>query len=202
MLIKKNQVSIAGYFHHICNRNPLLQTETTYTEAELVAGLKAQRNEAYRYLYLHYRGAVYNIITQIISNSETANDVLQEVFVTVWKNIDKYDPAKGRLFTWLLKLTRNAAINQTRVKNYKVNHQNVSLDNSVNIGEESHSPNVNLIGLRAQVHQLREEYKNVVELSYFKGLTQEEISKALNVPIGTVKTRLRNAIIELRKQFV
>ena len=61
---------------------------------------------------------------------------------------------------------------------------------------------VNQIGLRKQVHQLKDEYKNVLELSYYQGFTQEEVAKALNLPLGTVKTRIRNALIELRKQFV
>jgi len=69
-------------------------------------------------------------------------------------------------------------------------------------GKESQDLNVNQIGLRKQVHLLREDYKNVVELSYFNGFTHEEIAKILTIPVGTVKTRLRNALIELRKQFI
>ena len=74
-----------------------------YNEAELVVALKRHESDAYRYLYLNYRGSLYNAILQIISEQETASDILQEVFVTIWQNIDKYDPEKGRLFTWLLK---------------------------------------------------------------------------------------------------
>ena len=91
----------------------------SYTENELVASLKRRDNDAYSYLYLNYRGSLFAIINQIISDTETANDVLQEVFITVWNNIDKYNAEKGRLYTWLLNLTRNTAINKTRSKNYK-----------------------------------------------------------------------------------
>jgi RNA polymerase sigma factor (sigma-70 family) len=181
-----------------------LQTTNTYTEQELVFQLKNHQNDAYAYLYEHYKGAIFTIINQIITDTETASDVLQEVFITVWKNIEKYDAEKGRLFTWLLNLSRNAAINKTRSKNYKSFQKNDSLSDYVNyidnIGGEQ--LNINQIGLRKQVHQLREDYKNVIELSYFGGFTQEEIAKTLDIPIGTVKTRLRNALIELRKQFV
>ncbi len=176
----------------------------SYTEQELIAALKEYRNEAYKYLYLQYRGSLYNIITQIVPETETATDVLQEVFLTTWKNIDKYDAEKGRLYTWLLNIARNTAINKARSKDYKQNLKNTGIDNYVNVIEKDGSAqqNINKIGLREEVHRLKQEFRDVVELSYFNGFTQQEIAKALNLPLGTVKTRLRNALIELRKQFV
>ncbi len=193
------------YFVNLCKlEKNYLQQQSPYSEVELIAALKSHKNDAYRQLYLNYRGTLYNNILQVIKDTETANDVLQEVFITIWQNIDKYDAEKGRLFTWLLKLTRNAAINKTRSKVYKSQQKNDDISNYVSFIENKtsvHTP-INQIGLRTQVHRLREDYKNVLELSYFEGFTQEEISKALNVPLGTVKTRLRNAIIDLRKQFV
>jgi RNA polymerase sigma factor (sigma-70 family) len=176
----------------------------TYTEPELVQSLRLHDNNAYQYLYLNYRGSLYNVILQLIPDKETASDVLQEVFITVWQQIDKYDAAKGKLFTWLVRLTRNTAINKLRSKLYKSQAKNESLDNYVVAVEKNNSETeyINRIGLRKQVHQLREEYKNVIELSYYNGFTQEEIASALNIPLGTVKTRLRSALLELRKQFV
>ncbi|MBS1513279.1 MAG: sigma-70 family RNA polymerase sigma factor [Bacteroidetes bacterium] len=161
-------------------------------------------NEAFQYLYHHYKGALFTVVQQIITDKETAADVLQEAFVTAWKNISKYDAGKGRLFTWLFNVTRNCAINTTRSKAFKKQQQNDSIDNYVTYvdGKDSSTVNINQIGLRKQVHLLREDYKNVVELAYFNGYTHEEIAKELNIPVGTVKTRLRNALIELRKQFV
>jgi RNA polymerase sigma factor (sigma-70 family) len=175
-----------------------------YTEPELVQHLKRYDNAAFRYLYINYRGALYNAILQTISDEGTASDVLQEVFIQIWKNIEKYDESKGRLFTWMLKLTRNMAINQTRVKNFKVHSKNEDIENYVTSIEEKtpHQVAVNHIGLRQQVHKLRPELKDVIELSYFQGFKQEEVSEILKIPLGTVKTRLRNAIIELRKDFV
>lgn len=179
-------------------------TQTNYTEKELVNSLKKHDNAAYRHLYMNYRGALYNAILQVITETETANDLLQEVFVHIWKNIDKYDDSKGRLFTWMLKLTRNMAINQTRVKNFKVHSKNEDITNYVTSIEEKapQLTGINSIGLRQQVHKLRPEFKDVIELSYFQGFKQEEISEILKIPLGTVKTRLRNAIIELRREFV
>lgn len=177
---------------------------SSYTEQTLLAALRSHHNDAYRHLYMNYRGALYNTIIQIIPDEGTAGDVLQEVFVQIWKNIDKYDETKGRLFTWMLKLTRNMAINQTRAKNYKVHSKNEDLTNYVSVIDEKkqYQTQVNHIGLREQVHRLKSELKEVIELSYFQGLKQEEISQVLSIPLGTVKTRLRNAVIELRKEFV
>ncbi len=175
----------------------------SYTENELVASLKRRDNDAYSYLYLNYRGSLFAIINQIIADTETANDVLQEVFITVWNNIDKYNAEKGRLYTWLLNLTRNTAINKTRSKNYKTFLKNDDISNYVNSIEEKNASqqNIDQIGLRKEVSKLKPEFSAVLELAYFNGFTQEEISNALNIPLGTIKTRLRSALIELRKQF-
>ena len=181
-----------------------MPTAKTYTEEELVAGLLQHDNASYQHLYLYYRGSLFNTILQLIPEKETAADVLQEVFITVWQQIHKYDSNKGRLFTWLVRLTRNAAINKLRSKIYKSQSKNESLEHYVSSLEKNQSQtvNTNYIGLRQQVHRLREDYKNVIELSYYNGFTQEEIARALNIPLGTVKTRLRSALLELRKQFV
>lgn len=180
-----------------------MKQTTIYTEDVLIAGLKSHNNDAYEYLYLNYKNALFTVIKQFIYDEDISNDVLQDVFVAIWKNIEKYEPSKGRLFTWLHTLTRNTAINTIRSRAYKSEQKNETIDNFVtNLDEEKNaSLNIDVIGLRKQVDQLRIDYKNVISLSYFNGYTQEEISEILNIPIGTVKTRLRNALIEIRKQF-
>lgn len=180
-----------------------MATTITYTETDLVAALKLHDKNAFEYLYHNYKGALLTVIRQVITDEETAGDVLQETFVLAWKNIEKYDASKGRLFTWLYNVTRNCAINTTRSKTYKSQQKNDSIDNYVSYTDNlpAQELNINKIGLRKQVSQIREDYKNVLELSYFNGYTHEEIAGILNIPEGTVKTRLRNALIELRKQF-
>lgn len=174
------------------------------SEPELIAALKQQDKAAFQHLYMHYKGALYTVILQTIPDAEAASDVLQEVFVTIWRNIDKYDAAKGKLFTWLHTIARNTAINTLRSRNFRDSQQNVSLQNLVYNADlgESYQMNVNQIGLRKQVALLRPDFREVVELAYFNGMTREEIAEALNLPVGTVKSRLRNALMELRKQFV
>ncbi len=181
-----------------------MKLQQTYTELELVTALKSHSDKAYSYLYLNYRGSLYTIICQIIPDTEIANDVLQEVFVAIWKNIEQYNAEKGRLFTWLLNIAKNTAINKARSKNYKISLKNDNLDYLVNNidASTSYQQSINSIGLRKAVGQLKDEFKAVLELAYFNGFTQEEVAKALEIPIGTVKTRLRNAVLELKKQYV
>jgi len=170
-----------------------------YEESELVSLLKKREQSAFSYLYDNYSGALYTVILAIVPDRELANDVLQEVFVKIWKQIESYDDNKGRLFTWMINIARNASIDTVRSKNYQNSQQNRELTESVYDTSGSTSTNTDKIGLRKLVHQLKDEYKVLVELSYFQGFTQEEISKMLEIPLGTVKTRLRTALIQLRQ---
>src|SRR5712671_153110 len=96
-----------------------LGSSGTYSEQELVSALKAKDDQAFSYLYDHYSGALYSIIFQIVKTPESASDTLQEVFVNIWRKIESYDPLKGRLFTWMLNISRNASIDMIRSKNYQ-----------------------------------------------------------------------------------
>lgn len=169
-------------------------------ESELVMLLKQRHQSAFEYLYDNYAGALNTVILSVVTDRELANDVLQEVFVKVWKQIETYDESRGRLFTWMTNIARNASIDMVRSKGYRHQQQNRELTETVyQSGETSTQIPVERIGLRKLVHELKEDYKVLVELSYFQGFTQEEISKMLNIPLGTVKTRLRTALIQLKQ---
>ena len=129
-----------------------------------------------------------------------AADVLQDVFINIWKKITSYDAAKGRLFTWMLNIARNAAIDRIRSRSYQDGLKNQSLTETVNtLGKNPVvEAQVNDIGLKKVISRLKEEYRTLIDLSYFQGFTHEEISKLLNIPLGTVKTRIRTALTQLR----
>ncbi|HEY0031415.1 MAG TPA: sigma-70 family RNA polymerase sigma factor, partial [Bacteroidia bacterium] len=95
-----------------------------YTEDELIALLKNKDLVAYNALYDNYSAALYGIITRIVPAEEIAEDLLQEVFIKIWKSIDSYDPKKGRLFTWMLNISRNASIDYARSKQSKIETKN------------------------------------------------------------------------------
>jgi RNA polymerase sigma-70 factor (ECF subfamily) len=176
-----------------------LEPKIKYSEQELVALLKEQNNDAFNYLYDHYSGALFTIINQIVPDKDTASDVLQEVFVNVWRKISTYDETKGRLFTWMLNIARNAAIDKVRSKGYRDNQRTQPIAEGENIGMAmSSNPVVNDVGLKKVLTTLNEEYRKLIDLSYFQGFTHEEIAKILGIPLGTVKTRIRTAISQLR----
>lgn len=176
---------------------PALQTK--YNEAELVMLLKQRHQSAFNYLYDNYSGALFTIILNIVNERELASDVLQEVFVKIWRQIESYDETKGRLFTWMMNISRNASIDTLRSKDFKNSQQNRELTESVYESGGTTELKIDQIGLRKVVNELKEEYKVLVELAYFEGYTQDEISKMLGIPLGTVKTRLRTALIQLRQ---
>ena len=174
----------------------------TYTEQELVAALKERNNQAFAFLYDHYAGALYSIIRQIITdNSELAGDVLQEVFINIWRKIESYDQTKGRLFTWMLNIARNASIDTLRSKSYQNSQKNQELPENVYKGASNQTTqqNVDNIGLKKVLEKLKPEHRVLVELAYFKGFTHEEIAEMMTIPLGTVKTRIRNALLQLRE---
>lgn len=161
--------------------------------------LRQRSRHVFSYLYDNYSGALLSIIRNVVNDEELANDVLQEVFVKIWKQIDSYDSSKGRLFTWMLNIARNASIDMVRSKGFQNSQQNRELTEDVYSKGGSSETRTDQIGLRKLVYNLKEEYRVLVELSYFQGYTQDEIAKMLKMPLGTVKTRLRTALIQLRE---
>lgn len=161
--------------------------------------LKQREQSAFSYLYDHYSGALYSIILNIVPDKDLASDVLQEVFIKIWKQIESYDNIKGRLFTWMLNVARNASIDAVRSKGYQKSQQNRELTENVYFAGGSTETNTDKIGLKKVVNSLKEDYKILIILSYFEGFTQEEISKMLGIPLGTVKTRMRSALSQLKQ---
>jgi RNA polymerase sigma-70 factor (ECF subfamily) len=177
-----------------------LNLKTTYSEEELVDSLRGQDQQAFTYLYDNYSGALYGIIHSILTDRETANDTLQEVFVNIWRKIDFYDAEKGRLFTWMLNIARNAAIDKIRSKEYRNSLKNQPFPENVNTHDEIAiaAPKIDDTGLKKILTRLKPEQRELIDLSYFQGWTHEEIAKILSIPLGTVKTRIRTALTLLR----
>lgn len=126
--------------------------------------------------------------------------MLQDAFLRIWDRIDNYDASKGRLFTWMLNIARNLAIDKTRSKEISKDRKTDDIDDLVNRidRKEQTEQNVETIGLKEVLGRLSDEQKFVVEYLYLKGYTQSELAEEFSIPLGTVKTRLRLAMIELR----
>ena len=170
-----------------------------YKEADLVLLLKQRDRSAFDYLYEQYSGALYAVVLNIITDRETASDILQDVFVKIWRQLDQYDPAKGRLFTWMLNIARNASIDFTRGKQFKNNRKTLDISDTIGHLPENISFDTDRIGIAGIVKRLPGDYGKLITLAYFRGYTHDEIAKEENIPLGTVKTRIRKALIALKQ---
>lgn len=138
----------------------------------------------------------------MVDDTQLSEDILQEAFIRIWNNFKQYDAGKGRLFTWMVNITRNLTIDTLRSKGYKKQQKISQNESSVtNYHNKDNVARFDGIGLNKQLASLKPEYKNLIDLAYFAGYTQEEISKEMGIPLGTVKTRMRSAIMELRKMM-
>ncbi len=180
-----------------------MENTATYTEQELITLLRQRSQQGFSYLYKQYAGVLYGVVKKIIYDDQTAQDVLQEVFVKIWNNIEGYDAGKGRIYTWMINIARNAAIDKLRSKGEIMKAKIQTGDDIVSNMQQGMKTEqrTDTIGLRQMVGGLKPEYQSIVDLAYFKGYTMEEIAKTLDIPVGTVKTRMRYAIKTLRGNF-
>ncbi|SMD05422.1 RNA polymerase sigma factor [Pedobacter africanus] len=173
------------------------------SEEELISKLKGQDTIAIQALYDMYSAALFGVISRLIPQTELAEDVLQETFIKIWNSAGSYDSSKGRLFTWMMNIARNLAIDKLRSKDFRNSNKNLELDNNVDAidGQNEVTFNADAFGVKEMVTKLKPELNTVLNMVYFKGYTHLEAAKELNLPLGTVKTRIRMAIMELRKHF-
>ncbi len=173
------------------------------SQQQLVIRLGSQDKTVIAELYDAYGETLYGIILRIVRQEEIAQDVLQEAFIKIWKKGPSYDATKGTLFTWMLNICRNTAIDKTRSANYK-RRSNVGeiTDHLMNDHGHSYEQKPEVIGLTQEVDKLEDKYKEIIELIYFQGYTQQEVSEKINLPLGTVKSRVRIGLRELKKVFL
>lgn len=173
-------------------------------ENNIIQWLKSKDKRAIEYLYDRYGNALYGMVMRIVHSEALAQDILQEAFIKIWQNGDKYDEQKASVFTWMIKITRNTALTFTNSKAHRESLKRESLDAFESVYENGtliQQINVNKIGLKGLISQLEEKYRIIIELVYFEGYTQQEIGVFLGIPLGTVKSRLKIALKALRKAF-
>ncbi|WP_089331744.1 MULTISPECIES: RNA polymerase sigma factor [Hymenobacter] len=170
------------------------------TEDLLVQRLRDRDEGAMTIFYDKYSSALYGVILRIVKKEELAEDVLQEAMVKIWHAFPSYDAGKGRLFTWVMNVCRNLAIDKIRSRQYRVGSRTQPIEESAALrqaAEPTFRPEH--IGLQEMTRQLNPEQRQIVDLLYFGGFTQSEVAEELNLPLGTVKTRARAAIKVLSK---
>ncbi len=170
------------------------------SEVLLVQRLRDRDEGAMTIFYDKYSAALYGVILRVVKTEEIAEDVLQEAMVKIWHSFPSYDASKGRLFTWVMNVCRNLAIDKIRSRQYRVGNRTQPIEDSAVLrlaAEPSFRPEH--IGLQDMTKQLNPDQRQIVDLLYFGGFTQSEVAEELNLPLGTVKTRARAAIKVLSK---
>ena len=168
---------------------------------ELISKMQQGDEKAFERIYEMYSESTFGIIYNVVRETTVAEEVLQDVFIKIWDNSNSYSRSKGRFFTWVLNIARNAAIDKIRSKDFKNKKKNLTTEFFVDVLEDqsSFSKRTDTIGLQKFVDALEPLCQKVIEFLYFKGFTQKDTAQELNMPLGTVKTRNRICVNRLRE---
>jgi len=169
-------------------------------EKHIIELLQDRDDKAISLLYKHYGDTLYGVAFKVVRDEELAQDVLQESFIKIWKKSDSYDSSKAKLFTWLFRITRNTAIDKLRSVNTKSDKEiQIDVSDVYNLGVNSTRPE--FIDVQENLDKIDLKYKIVLDALFFQGMTQQEASDELNIPLGTIKSRLKIGLRELRKIY-
>lgn len=174
-------------------------------DIELISKVCKGDQRAFLALYDRYSSRVYTLILHMMNDKMSAEEVLQETFLKLWSRAGQYVPERGSLLTWLLAIARRTALERLRFESHRpaLSDGNEPSSFLESIAEpESISEEARWRSLYLAVQSLPEEQKKLIELSYYQGLSQSEIAEMLNLPLGTVKTRLRAGMLRLRQQWL
>ncbi len=169
----------------------------------LILELQNGNQRAFERIYELYSESIFGIIYSIVNDEKVAEEILQDVFMKIWENASSYNSDKGRFFTWILNIARNASIDQLRSKSHKNKQKNLKAENFVDILESSSnfSGKTDAIGIKKYINILKPVCKKLIDLLFFKGYTQKETAEQLEMPLGTVKTKNRACINKLREML-
>lgn len=170
------------------------------TQDQLIQGLQAGSQQTVGVLYDRYGAALLGVVLRIVKDQELAENVLQDTFVKIWKSGASYDQDKAGLFVWMARIARNTAIDATRSAYFKQRSKTTDAEQLVYMSStDGFRPEH--IGLREVLGKLDDKYRILIEKAYFEGYTQQDIEKELDIPLGTVKSRMRQAMILLRQHL-
>jgi len=170
----------------------------------LIARLQEGSEVAFNRIYERYHQALYGVIFAIVKDEDVAQEVLQDVFIKIWKNADKYDKGSGRFFTWILNIARNASVDYLRSKRHKNSLKNLSADNFVDIivSNNNLDEETNTMFLKEWVDKLEPMCIKIIDIIFFKGFTFKDGAEELDMPSGTLKTRHRKCLNSLRQMML
>ena len=176
------------------------QPVATDNDTTLLAMVQRGNQPAMASLYDRYSSIVYSVALRVLHEPETAEDVLQEVFMQLWRNPSSFIAARGGLGGWLAIVARNRSIDILRRKRPATSVEDVALASPCNVADEAERNTLMQLA-RSVIQQLPREQRRSLEMAFFDGLTHTEIAEITGDPLGTVKTRIRSALLSLRKAF-
>ena len=169
-------------------------------EAALIGRIRAGDETAMADLYDRYSGIVYGVAMRVLGNTTAAEDVLQEVFLQLWRNPQAFDADRGRLPAWLAVIARNRAIDHLRKRPPEDDIEDLAISTGVNL-ENTTAQRLAVDKVRGVLAQLPAEQRRLLELAFFEGMTHSEIAAKTGEALGTIKTRIRTGLLALRKAF-
>lgn len=172
---------------------------TTSVEDRISYLLADRDKQAVALVFENYGVLLYNTINRIVKDEAMSEDVLQTVLLKVWENGQNFDVSKGSLFTWLVSISRNSAIDKTRTRDFRITQESKQAVEVVSIAEEVFMEDESdKVYARQLIAQLSADHQKLINMSFIEGYTHKEICEHLEIPLGTVKTRIRMAIKHLR----
>lgn len=169
-------------------------------DLQLLDRVRRGDEQAMAALYDRYSKVVYSVALRVLRDPATAEDVLQDVFMTIWRRPDTFIPARGSLGGWLAVVARNRSIDLLRRKRPSEQIEEIYLASPFDLASEAERNNM-MQRARAVIMRLPPEQRKTLEMAYFDGLTHSEIADMTGDPLGTVKTRIRTALLTLRKEL-
>jgi RNA polymerase sigma-70 factor (ECF subfamily) len=173
---------------------------STQDDASLLALVRRGDEHAMASLFDRYSKVVYSVALRVLRDPASAEDVLQEIFMQIWRNPESFIATRGSLGGWLAVVSRNRSIDALRRKRPTDSVDDVALASPCNLAEEAER-NIMIEKARVVIHLLPSEQRKTLEMAFFDGLTHSEIAEMTGDALGTVKTRIRSALQTLRKAF-
>ena len=169
-------------------------------DSALVAAIRNGEERAMGELYDRYSGIVYSVALRVLGDTGAAEDVLQEVFMQLWRNPGLFDSSRGNLAPWLAVIARNRAIDALRKRRPETDIEDVVVSVESDLADEA-DRNIAMGKVRGVLSAMPAAQRSALEMAYFEGLTHSEISAKTGEPLGTIKTRIRSGLLALRKAF-
>jgi RNA polymerase sigma-70 factor (ECF subfamily) len=182
------------------SENPGMHRPEAADDIRLIARIRAGEPGAMSELYDRYSSVVYGVALRVLQDAAAAEDVLQDIFLQLWRKPDAFDSSRGSLVAWLAVIARHRAIDRLRQRRPETDIEEVVIAGTTDLRDETERSLV-IEKVRAALVEMSPDQRKALEMAYFQGLTHSEIAERTGEPLGTIKTRIRSGLQALRTKF-